>query len=134
MVSQPYSVLIEAPQHPSKPVQEAIRQAVELLQLPRNWDSYGTARVSKESLGEALKFLLQAGEVLPSLASPVVVPTAPGGIQLEWHQGGVDIEVEFKPGFPPSWYAEDVASGESEEETLAKNDSALNEWLARASD
>ena len=26
---------------------------------------------------------------------PSVVPTEPGGVQLEWHIGGVDIEIEF---------------------------------------
>ncbi len=134
VVSGPYRVLIDAPRLPSKSVLEAIRRAAELLQLPRGWNSYDAAPVSQESLREALTFLLEAATTIPNLASPAVVPTAPGGIQLEWHQGGVDIEVEFNPDDPPSWYAEDVASGETAEEVLAPNDATLRVWLARASD
>lgn len=132
--SGPYRVLIDAAQLPSKPVLEAIRRAAELLQLPRGWNSYDAAPISQESLREALTFLLEAATTIPNLASPAVVPTAPGGIQLEWHQGGVDIEVEFCPDIPPSWFAEDVASGETADEVLAPNDAALRVWLARASD
>jgi hypothetical protein len=30
-------------------------------------------------------------------AAPTLVPTNGGGIQLEWHQNGVDLEVRFEP-------------------------------------
>lgn len=112
---------------------EAIRQAAGLLQLLRDWDSYGARPISQESLKEALAFLLEAAAIIPNLASPAVVPTAPGGIQLEWHQGGVDIEVEFDPDAPASWYAEEVEGAETAEEVLAPNDATLRAWLARAS-
>ncbi|MBM4018910.1 MAG: hypothetical protein FJ288_11375 [Planctomycetes bacterium] len=29
--------------------------------------------------------------------APTVVPTVEGGVQLEWHQNDIDLEVEVKP-------------------------------------
>ena len=64
-----------------------------LLRLEFNWDSYGALTVSPRAVCAALRFLareLPAGAPLPSF-----VPTVDGGIQLEWHVGGIDIELRF---------------------------------------
>lgn len=61
------------------------------------------------------------------------MPTVRGGLQLEWHRKGVDLEVEFEPNGSPSWYAEDLQTEEAVEATLADEDVALWQWLDRAS-
>lgn len=65
-----------------------------LLQLPPGWDSYTARSVRPECAVFAL------GKVLPAfmrldLPVPSVVPTNSGGLQLEWHTRGVDLEVEI---------------------------------------
>ena len=52
-----------------------------LRDLPLNWDSYGSPKIGEGAL-----------KVLQGLQ---VVPTSPGGIQVEWHCNGYDLEIEF---------------------------------------
>lgn len=74
----------------------AIHQASELVQLPEGWDSYEAKPVSSQAARAAIAFLVKAASAVPNLPVPAVVPTVPGGIQLEWHRQGVDLEIEFK--------------------------------------
>lgn len=46
-------------------------------------------------VAEAFNFLLEAA--LPTTAPPLVAPLNDGGIQLEWHRGGIDVELVFSP-------------------------------------
>ena len=68
-----------------------------LMNLQQNWDSYGAPPVNEKSILRAFDIL--SGIVNPSfsLPYPSVVPTAKGGVQLEWHRNGVDLEIEIYP-------------------------------------
>ncbi|MGH7974771.1 MAG: hypothetical protein ACREBR_04550 [bacterium] len=67
----------------------------ELSQLKENWDSYGGKPISDLAIAQAELFL-QTFEVIQA-NRPQIVPTSIGGLQLEWHQGGFDLEVEILP-------------------------------------
>ena len=68
------------------------RSLQEALQLPENWNSYGARPVDPELAASALKLLIM---VAPNDAPPpIVVPTTQGGILLEWHMRGIDLEIE----------------------------------------
>jgi len=54
-----------------------------LLQLPRDWNSY-----------DALPIDIRAIRTAENIQA---VPTNIGGVQLELHAGGVDVEVEIAP-------------------------------------
>lgn len=43
---------------------------------------------------------------------PAILPTASGGIQLEWHCGGWDLEVEFDPNGLGEFWGEDHTKGQ----------------------
>lgn len=76
-------------------VEPTLNALAESLALPTNWDSYGACRVdpgSVASAGQALCSLMSSDTI-----SPTVVPTVRGGIQLEWHARGIDLEIEFSP-------------------------------------
>lgn len=63
--------------------------------LPANWDSYGGAPISDAAVVGAINTLAQ---VLSQHSSvPIIVPTSAGGVQLEWHRQGVDLEIEIGP-------------------------------------
>ena len=119
---------------PSRPIQEAIRQALTLLRLRDGWNSHSAKPVSMEAVRDAITFLIDAASEIPNIAAPTVVPTVRAGMQLEWHQQGIDIEVEFGSGGPASWYAEDRTTGEISEAPVAGQENALRVWLSRASD
>jgi len=71
----------------------AVGRLVELMSLSPGWDSHGARSIDLQIAGAAGTFLL----LLPvkELPHPSIVPTVSGGVQLEWHDCGVDLEVEF---------------------------------------
>ncbi len=63
----------------------------EYLSLSSGWDSYGAPPVTREAVNRIV-------DVLESLATsdtptPSVAPTPEGGVQVEWHERGVDLEL-----------------------------------------
>lgn len=68
-----------------------------LLSLQPDWDSYGALPVDPATLEFADGLL--ARTMRPGSPKPTVVPTPSGGVQLEWHRAGIDLEVEVvRPG------------------------------------
>jgi len=66
-----------------------------LLGLQPNWDSYNACGLKTLAIETALGILERV--MGPSTPPPTVVPTVEGGIQLEWHQNNIDLEVEVNP-------------------------------------
>jgi hypothetical protein len=99
---------------------EQVRDSVyELLSLNENWDSYGAAPVRQE-------FVASASSLLQSIMDqdtprPAVVPTTPGGVQVEWHCGGIDLEIEIESTSLISVYFEDARTGLSWEERFTSD-------------
>lgn len=69
------------------------RKVLEAMELEAGWAGPGSRPVSTEALVGVLEFIRRR---LPrSAPRPSMVPTALGGLQLEWHRPGLDVEVEF---------------------------------------
>jgi hypothetical protein len=66
-------------------------EVVRLLQLPNGWDSYN-GRPLRHDTGMFTLQLLNS-VLLPSTSAPYIVPVADGGVQAEWHQNQLDIEL-----------------------------------------
>ncbi len=64
------------------------------LDLPENWDSYGSLKIYPECI-EAAKRLIKEIMVEPSFELPFPVPLYSGYLQLEWHRFNMDLEIEF---------------------------------------
>jgi hypothetical protein len=61
-----------------------------LRSLQPNWDSYGAVAIRPEAIAKAL-------DMKQGLSGPwAVVPCSDGGIQLEQHAGGFDIEIVIR--------------------------------------
>jgi hypothetical protein len=73
------------------------RKCASFVDLENNWDSYG-GRPVHESVAQATsELLLRLARA--SSPAPTVVPTARGGIQLEWHTPSVELEIDIaSPG------------------------------------
>lgn len=76
----------------ASPPVDAGDQFAKLFALPYNWDTYGSPRISLAAIERAQAFLMCVS----------VVPCSDGGVQLEWHQDGHDIEVKFDPSGAPA--------------------------------
>lgn len=88
----------------------------ELLRLPANWDSYGAPPVRTSAAVASLEVLLRTAEL--STPPPQLVPTVEGGLQLEWHQRGIDLEVVPWPEGRVSVYFFDHRTGDEWEQDL----------------
>ena len=73
-----------------------IRDFADLLTLPADWDSYGARALDARTVDCAMGLLSQVME--SSTPPPSLVPTSRGGVQLEWHRKGIDLEVVINPG------------------------------------
>lgn len=54
-----------------------------LVELPGNWDSYGSREITCAAI--------------EAVASFSVVPLHGGGVQVEFHRDGFDVEIEVRP-------------------------------------
>lgn len=61
-----------------------------LLRRRRGWDGYNASPISAAVAAFALHVLRSIMQ--PSTPPPSIVPAHGGGLQLEWHLGGLDIE------------------------------------------
>lgn len=86
----------------------ALAQFESVMSLRHDWDSYGGAPTSVSSVQKAISFL---GTYLQSRSlPPTVVPMSDGGIQLVWHEHGLDVEATFPATDDPGVYVRDIAA------------------------
>lgn len=67
----------------------------DLLTLPANWDTYGALPIELSVVNQASQLMSEILELEDP--APWVVPMSNGGIQLEWHENGADLEIEIEP-------------------------------------
>lgn len=93
--------------------QPLLREFAEILSLPRGWNSYNARPIDPQSVADALNLL--HGVMPPSAPVPIVTPTNGGGILLEWHTRGMDIELSPLPNETYSLYWRDLRAGDENE-------------------
>jgi hypothetical protein len=74
-----------------------LNKICELGDLPPNWDSYGAMPIDAETATSAIVLLLNV--LSPSVPPTAVVPTSRGGVMFEWHDGGIDFEIDVRSPF-----------------------------------
>ena len=65
-----------------------LKNIFSLKNLKPNWDSHGADVIEYRAIEAVQRFVTVAG---------AAVPLSDGGVQLEWHVDGWDIEIEFTP-------------------------------------
>ena len=101
----------------------------ELGNLEEGWDSYGARPVDPQCAVAAVEFLLYVLDA--SLPKPSIVPTNRGGIQLEWHRAGADLEIEIESPTRLHVFFEDEQDGREDEVTLSGNLKPVVPFLER---
>jgi hypothetical protein len=95
-----------------KPVLERLHY---LQGLAPGWDSPGARSIEPRSFDRVLRFLTVS--MTPQTPAPSIVPLENGGLQIEWHRAGLDVEVEFEPGEEAHLYFHEISTGEEREGT-----------------
>ena len=73
-------------------VQEVLAELQRLATLRPGWDGAGGRKLSPSAIQAAISFMNRM--LSSSTLAPQIVPTSAGGIQLEWHSRGIDLEIE----------------------------------------
>jgi hypothetical protein len=108
----------------------AVQRMIELLELPPGWNSYNARPIRKENVNLAINLLGRT--MRADTPVPTVVPMVRGGVQLEWHTGGINLEISIYSPNEASFFAENVHNrSESIEGDL--NLALLRPWIGRLS-
>jgi len=82
----------------------------ELRGLPVGWDGHGGKPLDGAVADFTLHLLIKA---MPSgTPLPQLVPLSHGGVQLEWHDDGIDLEIEIEAPNRTFFEFEDQRTGE----------------------
>lgn len=78
-----------------------ITRAGNLLSLPSNWDRFGAPPIEPTAIQNAIDAL---GLFMTDRSSlPQWTPTRNGGVQLDWHEHGIDLEIAFERDRPEGY-------------------------------
>lgn len=103
----------------SPPWLPAVEKRIDALRnLEPNWDGEGAPRIPFECAMAVWRFLFDTA--LNETPAPQLIPTSAGGIQIEWHLAGTDLEVRFDPKEPAAFFHCDAQGTETEGEVDAE--------------
>ncbi|MCL4850147.1 MAG: hypothetical protein KJZ78_02055 [Bryobacteraceae bacterium] len=105
-----------------------IQVLTDLLQLPQNWDGYGASQVREQIAQQALLMLIEVME--NDAPPPSIVPLSDGGVQVEWHRRGKNLEIEFPADEAPSFYYYEDESGVESEGQVSWNYEKIQAYIA----
>lgn len=76
-------------------IEPVLKQVGYLLTLQPNWDNDGAPSINPGAVQKALNALL----LFMQDASPIpqLTPTRDGGVQLDWNEAGIALEIAFEP-------------------------------------
>jgi hypothetical protein len=106
---------------------QTVPELVRLLWLPEGWNSDNPERINPRAVEKILMLLLAILE--SDSPPPIVVPTTRGGIQVEWHQNGIDLEIESFNSSKVEYYFSD-SKGEKEG-TIEDDPAILKRFTSR---
>lgn len=116
------STVVSLDSRRSKPAweRELVATLCHYLELPPNWDSYGGRPLRHDTGMFALQVLCRI--MNESIPLPSIVPISSGGVQFEWHQNGLDIELFIAAPYDAELFVYDHNSGEPPKTTELKTD------------
>jgi hypothetical protein len=104
--------------HKDLPVVRKFVDALKMISaLPAKWDSYSARPIAYKAIVNAIRLICET--TFESTPTPQVIPVSSGSIQLEWHKGGIDLEIEIDEAGTVSTYFEDTNSREEPQEWAA---------------
>ncbi len=109
----------------------AFNEITRINNLPPNWDSYGARVVAEETLAFALNVLIQLRNRYPTLPLPQIGATVLGGIEMEWHEGDVDLELRIVAPREMTAFFEDENAGDEWGGPIDTELTAIHERLMR---
>jgi hypothetical protein len=89
---------------------EVLKPLIRYSELRQGWDSYSGLPLRLDTGFFAL--LVLNAVMRPRTPIPQVVPSPVGGVQLEWHEKGIDLELHVAAPYECELWFEDHQTGE----------------------
>lgn len=102
---------------------EVLDKLLKFVRLPPGWDGYGSPAPKWDAGLFALSVLNSI--MRPRTPLPQIVPTAVGGVQLEWHEKDIDLELHITAPYRCEVWFEDHRDGTHLSDDLSADLSAL---------
>lgn len=109
-------------------IRSALAKIEDLTALAPGWDGYNGKIIDATVAVQAVRFVLD--HAYPSLPEPAIVPTSEGGIQIEWHRGGIDFEVSISDD-DSLVFLEDAETGQIDEQPADQANSIFGSIIGR---
>ena len=103
-----------------------------LRSLRRGWDGYSSPPIQADILSFALSIL--DSSMQPQTSAPFIAPISGGGLQIEWHEGGLDIELYIAQPLRAELYVEYSDGRVPLELELVSDFGPLNQALSEIAD
>jgi hypothetical protein len=122
--------LVGAPRNPA--IIETIEKLYSLCDLRPGWNSYAAQPIHLDTVRHLARWIPRLFQA--STPEPAVVPRVRGGLQLEWHRRGFDLEIYVDSPSEIRFEAEEVGGGSPISAPLAGNEELLATWIGHISD
>lgn len=106
---------------------DVMQRILELNSLPENWDGYSAIPINSSVMMFAISVINNAMRLTTPV--PQIVPMVDGGLQLEWHERGWDLELAINQPYQSEFYFRDRGTGAEEVVDLTSDYSALHRKL-----
>ena len=100
----------------------------DIVSLPRGWDGYAGAPVSFSTAQFAAQMIERLW--VPDVPTPSIIPGTDGSVQIEWHAGGYDIELDVLDPSEVEAYRLNKASGEVDKIKIESDFSEIAQWIS----
>ncbi len=128
-VTPEYTLRITSPSVPPNWLSASVEDLNQLLMLEDYWDSYDAQKLDPKSAVFALELLTAV--MTNDTPGPSIVPTPPGGIQLEWHRSGIDLEIEIHTeGCYSVFFEDETNQSDSWEGDLPRDDPRTHQIIS----
>jgi hypothetical protein len=105
----------------------AEHRLVALSRLKKGWDGHSASPVNRDALEFAAQVI--AAFMQPRVPAPAIVPLADGGVQIEWHRRGWDLEISVLGPNNIYVYAYELASQSEHELEVSTDLSPIGNYL-----
>ena len=94
----------------------ARHRLTEMAALEEGWDGHAGRLIDRDVLAFVTNLLDRVA--VPGVPAPHLAPLSHGGIQLEWHAKGIDLEIEITEPYALSIWFEDHRTGDAWEKVF----------------
>ena len=121
-----YRVVVMPPSSPW--IRDLNSRFKEIISLPRGWDGYAGTPVSFATAQFAAQMIERLW--VPDVPTPGIIPGTDGSVQVEWHAGGYDIELDVLDPLEVEAFRLNQASGEVDEIKIESDFSQIAQWIS----